>query len=159
MITQERLKELLHYVHETGVFTWLVDRGPKKRGSVAGSCMNTGYFEIVVDYRRYLSHRLALFYVHGEFPNNQIDHINGIRSDNRISNLREATHAENAQNLRNPRSDNKTGFLGVSRNRNKFRAQIHINGNNTFLGNFLTPESAHAAYLQAKREHHTGCSI
>lgn len=98
MLTQDRLKELLHYDEDTGMFTWIVSTARcVKVGDIAGSKNGKGYLHIMVDKRIYLAHRLAFLYVHGRFPE-FTDHINWIRDDNRISNLREVTQQENNQN-------------------------------------------------------------
>lgn len=156
-MTQERLKELLHYDPETGIFIWRVSRGGKViAGSTAGLVQRNGYVYIRVDRRRYLAHRLAWLYIHGKFPSDQIDHINRVRTDNRISNLRAATNAENTQN-RSKRSDNTSGVIGVywDNKRQKWRAQIRLNGHNIFLGSYQTVEEAAAARAAAKATYHT----
>ncbi len=108
-LTQKRLKELLHYSPDTGVFTWLVTRGRyTKTGSVAGGWNGTGYRIISIDGKRYLAHRLAFMYIKGSFPKDQTDHINKVRHDNKWSNLRESTQRQNHENRRN---NNK--FIGV----------------------------------------------
>ena len=98
LITAERLRELLHYDAETGVFRWKVRpyRTSIQSGTVAGM-IYAGYRRIRVDGQMYQAHRLAWFYIHGHWPVNLIDHKNTIRDDNRLSNLREATRAENVQ--------------------------------------------------------------
>lgn len=157
MLTQSRLKELLHYDPETGVFTWRVNKGgPAKAGGLAGSRNRGGYRIIGIDYRLYQAHRLAWLYIHGEWPKHEIDHINGVRDDNRIDNLRGATHAENHQN-RKKSTRNTSGFLGVSwyPATKKWRSRIRTNRKLKSLGLFDTPESAHAAYLSAKAALHT----
>jgi hypothetical protein len=99
-LTQERLKELLHYDPETGIFTNLTQRGGHaKKGAVAGTKNSIGYVCIRIDYDQYRAHRLAWLYVYGEFPEKFIDHMNEIRDDNRIINLRLATHQENLHNI------------------------------------------------------------
>lgn len=125
-ITQKRLHELLDYSPDTGLFTWKVARaGRIKAGDVAGNLNNTGYIQITVDGTAYYAHRLAWLYIHGKFPENHIDHINGVRDDNRISNLRDVTPQENTSTLlsRKNTSDNmplgKTGVKGVSVHRKK----------------------------------------
>ena len=125
-----------------------------KIGDVAGCLRNDGYTTIKIDGRIHRAHRLAWLHVHGEWPNDQLDHINGSRSDNRLANLRAASHSENQHNQRKPRSDNKSGFLGVFPYRGKFRAMIRIDGKQRSLGDFSTPEAAHEAYLKAKRALH-----
>lgn len=156
-LTAARLRELLHYDPETGVFTWRANRGGAAlAGSKAGHpSKKDGYIRINVDCRLCLSHRLAWMYVHGVFPTKHLDHINGIRDDNRIENLREATSAQNNQNP-SLRSDNKSGLIGVSwhKPRGKWKAQIQFENANRHLGLFCTKEEAHAAYLEAKRKLH-----
>ena len=154
-ITQELLHELFA-LREDGELVWKVSTSNRvKIGDIAGSTSNsTGYRRIIVNRKQYRAHRLIWFMVHGKFPVNMIDHINGNKLDNRISNLREATHQENMQNKTKARSDNKSGFLGVHLHRKKFLARIHVNNRRKILGSFDTPEEAHEAYLAAKRELH-----
>ncbi len=160
MVTYERLKELLHYDPDTGVFTWRVYRARSaKAGYIAGTPDRHGYCKIDILHRKYFAHRLAWLYMYGNFPVNAIDHINGVPSDNRISNLRDVPQSENVLNLRAARSNNTTGFLGVTRSRHRFHALIAVNGKKHFLGAYATAELAHAAYLKAKRELHTTCTI
>lgn len=155
MITQERLKELLHYDPETGVFTWRIRTSNRvKVGDVAGSAAAYGYLEIGIDGVTAKSHRLAFLYMTGEWPEHDVDHINGIRTDNRWANLRTATRSQNLQNLRAAKSNSKTGLLGVSPYNGTFRASIKHNGKQITLGRFSCPHAAHAAYLKAKAELH-----
>lgn len=160
-LTQARLRELLHYDPETGVFTRLVARkGPKAWvGCVAGSPDRKGYTSIVIDQERHAAHRLAWFYVHGSWPDGQIDHINGVKDDNRLANLRVVSNQVNGQNSRVARSSNRVGLLGVTPWKKRFRASIYINGRSVYLGLFAEPEQAHAAYVEAKRQIHPGCTI
>ena len=155
-LTPERLKELLHYDEDTGIFTRIKQVGSRGLvGDIAGS-LNHGYLQIMVDGEIYLSHRLAWLYVNGVWPKDQIDHIDGTRSNNRILNLREATMSENLQNLRKALSSNKTGLLGASwhKCRSKFQAQIVINRKKHHLGYFDNAQTAHHAYLKAKQKLH-----
>ncbi len=158
--TQERLKELLNYDPETGVFTWKVRRGLAEAGP-AGSTKKDGYNYICIDGRTMLAHRLAWFYVHGQWPRHVIDHINGDRTDNRIVNLRDVPYRTNNENQKKPHRSNTSGYLGVSRiqSRGKWQASIQLNGRNKNLGRYDTPEEAHAVYLEAKRQLHEGCTI
>jgi len=93
------------------------------------------------------------------FPEGQIDHINGVRDDNRLSNLRAVSKTENMWNQRKAHPANKLGVMGVRREYNMFQARISINGKTIWLGSFNTAELAHEAYLKAKRELHTTCTI
>lgn len=157
MLTQARLQELLHYCPETGVFTRKVSLcNSVKIGDVAGGLCQ-GYIAVRVQGVSYRSHRLAWLYMTGEFPKDQIDHIDGNRANNAFVNLREATSKQNTQNRRFPRIDNKSSkYLGVhwSKLRNKFRAEITVNGKNIHLGLFHNAEDAHYAYVEAKRKYH-----
>lgn len=156
MLTQERLKELLHYNPDTGVFTRNTSGRRWKAGETSGCLLNTGYIAIRMDKKNYQAHRLAWLYIHGRLPDNEIDHINGVRSSNGILNLREASRSENSQNRRGPISKNVSGYLGVrfAAERNKYVATIGIDGKYTFLGRFDTAIEASCAYLAAKREMH-----
>jgi hypothetical protein len=157
MLTQERLKHLLLYDPDTGVFTW---RNPTSKKYVLGdpvfSISRGGYLRVGLDKRRYLLHRLAWLYVHGVFPVVEIDHINQARTDNRLENLRLATRMQNAQNVL-MRSNNKSGVKGVSWDvdRQRWRAQINIDGKRRYLGLFDSVEGAGAAYNAAASKHHT----
>ena len=154
--TQSRLKELLHYDQETGVFTWLVNRRNRQvAGHVAG-CLSkaSGYISIGVDLKMYQAHRLAWLYVNGVWPKNEIDHIDGIKSNNKISNLRKATRSLNVQNQKKAHANSSSGFLGAHKYGSKWRAKIGLNGKKIFLGYFATPQEAHSAYITAKRRLH-----
>jgi len=160
MITQERLRELVRYCPETGEFTHLESRGSVKAGTKA-SCPSKGYIVIRLDTVLYPAHRLAWLYVHGYFPNGDTDHIDGNKSNNRISNLRDVNRSTNLQNQKRASSRNKSsGLLGVNKRANgTFRAYIQVNGKNVSLGTFKDAYQAHEAYLSAKRIHHKGCTI
>jgi len=156
MLTQDYLKSLLNYDPDTGEFTWLVDRVHAKAGERAGLVKHDGYVRIRINNRAHSAHRLAWLYEYGVFPKNGIDHINGDRADNRISNLRAANQAENMQNLAMYKS-NKSGFMGVyfhKRNK-KYQATIKAYGKQKHLGYFDTAESAFEAYKEAKRALHS----
>lgn len=160
-LTQSRLMHLLAYDPETGVFTWRVSPTNGVRvGTVAGGKRSDGYHQINIDGKHYRAHRLAWLYIHGHFPG-LIDHLNGIRADNRITNLRDVDCSINSQNQRRAQSANKSGLLGVCWHKcnAKWRAQIRLDGRKKHLGLFATADEAHAAYLEAKRLHHRGCTI
>jgi hypothetical protein len=118
-----------------------------------------GYLAIKVDKSLFLAHRLAWLHTHGEWPKGQIDHINGIRSDNRLQNLRDVDLSANAQNQRAAHKNNVScGMLGVTgpTSAGKWRAQIVIVGRKTHIGVYEAPAIAHAAYLSAKVAAHQG---
>lgn len=92
----------------------------------------------------------------GSWPKDQIDHINGDRTDNRFSNLRDVTNEINNQNKKRAQSNNRLGLLGVCHHQGGFRARIAVNGKSKCLGVYLTPELAHQVYLDAKRRLHHG---
>ena len=164
-LTQERLKELLHYNPETGAFIWISKPAPRanriKVGSVAGSNKGNGYVQIQIDGKNYLAQRLAYLFVHGRMPVGDIDHSDGNPSNNRLSNLRDVTHAQNIQNQRTPNKRNTSGFIGISfrPDTSKYAAYISTDGKRKVLGCFDSAEDAHAAYLKAKRKLHEFCTI
>lgn len=156
MLTQAEVKKVFDYNPETGDFHWKVK--PSKRfpaGMKAGANVN-GYIRIHYNGRMYAAHRLAWLYIHGTNPEHQIDHINGNPSDNRIENLRKATHAENAQNRRRPQKNNSHGNLGITYDPLKqlWRARISINGKRQYIGKYKSQEAASQAYIEAKRLNH-----
>ncbi len=154
MLTQARLKELLHYDPETGVFTWRArNNGKMKAGATAGT-LQRGYRWIKINYRDYAAHRLAWLYSTGAWPKHYIDHINRVRDDNRLANLREATKAQNGHNV-SLSKNNRTGYTGVRFIDGKYRAGIKAYGISYYLGRHDTAEQAHHAYLEAKRRLHS----
>lgn len=155
-LSMQRLKELLDYDPETGVFRWKRRRGRGLAGAIAGKLVYWGHRKIGIDGRSYRAHRLAWFYVYGRWPKGEIDHINGVSDDNRIDNLREATRAENMRNLRGAHRDSVTGFRGV-RNHPQcfikpFQARVVKDGREYSLGYYATPEEAAGAASKARRE-------
>lgn len=161
-LTSEKLRELLSYDPDTGQFFWKVYRsanyGPRSK---AGSISKSGYVKIGISGRLYPAHRLAWFHFFGKWPDGVVDHINGQQGDNRISNLRDVTHAQNLENLKRARSDNKCGLLGASLHKKtgKWRAQIVTAGAHYSLGLYDTPEQAHCAYVLAKRVLHSANTL
>jgi len=151
-ITPERLREVLSYDPITGMFMWKKAAPNARQGSIAGT-RNDGYVKIKIDKTLYGAHRLAWLYVHGKLPAKYIDHINGVRDDNRLINLREATKSQNGMNQRR-RNDNSTGYKGVEyrNSQGRYRAYIYRNKKQVNLGLFDTAELAHQAYCMAAKE-------
>ena len=156
IITQAQLKEYIHYSPLTGVFTRISSPYEAKLG-VINSCANhsNGYFQIGISGKLYKAHRLAWMYMHGEWPKDQIDHINRDKIDNRIDNLREASSAQNNQNV-GLRSDNASGIKGVTYYKitGKWVAKINISGKLKHIGYFKTLEEASQAYESYAKQHH-----
>ena len=153
MITQEKLKELLHYDPDTGIFTRKVSRGGRAIGSASGT-PDRGYIRIFVDMKGYWAHRLAWLYVYGELPKRVIDHINHTRDDNRIKNLRDVTHKENCRNA--PiRSTNTSGVTGVHWDKRHVRwcAQIMVDGSCVPLGRYSDINAAILTRKVAERSY------
>lgn len=152
-MTDDIIKVWLAYDKGTGLLTWLKGRGPKaKRGAVAGTMDKEGYRVVMLFGKLYKAHRIAWIYTYGCWPAAEIDHINGVRADNRIVNLRDVSRTINAQNMHGPRRVNRTGMLGVSVGWREgvFTSEIKRGGVRHKLGVFSTAQEAHQAYLTAK---------
>lgn len=167
-LTQARLIEMFYYSKETGVFVRkepvLCRNGqiPYKAGAIAGSVGSNGYINISIDGKRYYAHRLAFMYVTGSFPLFSVDHIDGVRTNNAWSNIRDIPPRENSQNRRKENPNNKSaGLLGVSRygKHGKYRAGIFVAGKRLHLGCFDTKEDAFNCYAEAKRAMHPGSQL
>lgn len=162
-LTFTRLRELVEYDPATGKFKHIRMRSGVKHPNRMAGCYSKalGYVLIRLDRRLYYAHRLAWLYVHSEWPFDEIDHINGDRSDNRISNLRCVDRKTNQENIRSAPSTSASGFLGVMFDTQKqmYRSSITADGKRLHLGFFATPEEAHASYLTGKRLLHKGCTI
>lgn len=160
LLTPELARRWIAYNPTSGNLTWL--RSPRYRipeGSRVCGLNLRGYVQVCLLGGKYTGHRLAWFLHFGEWPKLGLDHINGLRSDNRLANLRDVGQAVNNQNRRSAQRSNSTGFLGVSRFKNRFKAVITVDGKILNLGNYRTPQEAHTAYVTAKRDLHVGCSI
>ena len=159
MLTAERLRELLRYDQETGVFARRISTGRHGRwnaGTGAGYLdSSTGYLKIWVDGTRYYAHRLAWLYAYGKWPENQIDHIDRCKSNNRIANLRLASNSQQTINT-GLRADKVSGVRGVRWNYHarKWTAQIQVNRQTKHLGCFATMDKAAAAYAAAAANLH-----
>ncbi len=133
-----RLKQVAHY----------------KKGDIAG-CIDKrdGYRRIKIKNKNYLVHRIIWLMVKGSWPEEQLDHINGIRHDNRLENLREATESENKQNKKKS-LNNQSGYIGVTKHGERWQAQIKVDKKRFYLGTFSDPKEAHEAYCEAKSQYH-----
>lgn len=152
MLSVERLRELFSYDRDTGV---VAKKAPAQRKPPA--VRHNDYVKVSADGKTYLAHRIAWALATGEWPAGEIDHINGIRSDNRLANLRDVPRQINCHNRHAVRA--ASGILGVSFKANKWEAKIAVNRRQIHLGRFQTKEEARAAYLAAKRIHHAeGCA-
>lgn len=143
-LTFERAHELLSYDSESGEFRWRVARRGVKLNKAAG-CFDKkfGYIRIRIDSRLYMIHRIAWLLSHKKFPENEIDHINGDRKDNRICNLRDVTSSENNKNM-GLRKDNTSGTFGVSWYKSRSKWHVRIRTNNVVIhgGYFASIEDA-----------------
>lgn len=156
MITLDELKSNLHYDPETGVFKWLIKKKGRNTNRNVGCILrcDKSYLVARINYKLFLLHRLAWLYMTGNFPENEIDHINGNGLDNRWCNLRNVTSLDNRKNMRKP-SNNSSGVIGVSWHRlsGKWRALINVNYSRKHLGLFNTVEEARVARIKAEIEY------
>ena len=151
LLKAERLRGLLHYDPENGLFTWLVSTSNRvKVGDVAGSFGRRGYAVVGVDGREYKAHRLAVLWMTGEWPENEVDHVDRSHANNRWANLREATRSQNMRN-QSRRSDSKSGVLGVCwHETGKWHARIQLHGRSHYIGLFASIEAAAKARRAAE---------
>lgn len=152
-LTQACIKEILDYNPETGELKWKACRSTNiKPGTRFGSHCRLGYLRGKVNRETFAAHRVIWLYVYGEWPAGEIDHINGVRDDNRLANLRVVTRQQNNHNRH--KSWAGSGFMGVYANHGRWRAAINVNKKTVTIGNFGTREEAAAAYIEAKRRLH-----
>jgi len=149
-LNHNRLLGILDYKKTTGIFTWK-DYSRKCKGKEAGTLLNSGYVRIKIGGIGFLAHRLAWFYVYGEWPKDDIDHKDGNKTHNWIKNLRPATNTMNQQNSPKRKTDNRLkGVYFESWKKTKpYRASIACKGKRIWLGNHDTEDQAHAAYCRA----------
>lgn len=154
-MTRKRLKELLIYDPETGIFTRRISTGGYLAGAIAGGMAKNGYIYLSIDSVKYLAQRVVFFYMTGAWPLPQADHKNGNRADNRWGNLRVATRSQNASNGKRHR-DNSSGFKGVYFHKQSglWNAQIMFGGIRSSLGYFPSAAQAHAAYVTVSAAQH-----
>ena len=160
---KRRIQELISYDPKSGGFVWKADVGRWNRikaGTSAGS-LSHGYVIIRLNGVHYPAHRIAWLLVHGVWPTEEIDHINGDRADNRLLNIRDVPKKWNGHNRQCANKDNTScGLLGSTRNgKSGWMAQITVNGKRIYLGTFSRADIAHHVYLAAKRQLHAGCTI
>jgi len=156
LISHEELLRVLVYNSETGIFKWKVKPSAKvKIGATAGTPHNSGYICVMIYGVHYMAHRLAWFHYYGVWPTHLIDHRDTIKTNNWISNLREASYTENLFNT-TKRCSNTSGYRGVYFNKQlgKYIASSTISGNRVHLGCFVTPELASEAYQMFVKEYH-----
>jgi hypothetical protein len=150
-IKHDRLCELLDYCPDTGIFTWKVDRKRlAKAGTLAGSTNGKGYRQISVDGKLYLAHRLAWYYCFQEWPTKVIDHINGIKDDNRLDNLQDVSQNKNVSKAN--RDVGKSGYKNVRKICNRYQAAIKVQGKTIHIGMYESGESAYAAVEKYKKD-------
>lgn len=153
LLSQQELKNRVTYDPDSGNFVWRTSSGTVKAGYRSKSLDTSGYFQIQILGKRYLHHRLAFLYMTGQFPLEEVDHINGIRTDNRWLNLRLVSRLENRKNVRMLDS-NTSGHVGVRwlEDRGKWRAYIKSDRKQKMLGYFDHLSDALAARAAAERE-------
>lgn len=158
----QRMMAALRYEPQTGLLAWA---SPTARnvasGDRAGGLSSGGYLSLKFGGRRYLAHRVVWLLAYGAWPAGVIDHINGNRADNRLENLRDCSPAINVQNQRRAHTNSASGALGVvwRQKKQRWTASIKHAGRSIHLGYFRTQDAATAAYIEAKRQIHPGCTL
>ena len=157
-----KIRDLLEFDSKTGKLKWKVSQGARAVvGETAGCLLSIGYIQIKINGEKYYAHRLIWEMFNDAIPEDmEIDHINGIRDDNHLSNLRCVPRQVNSQNLRKAQKNNKsTEVLNVYPHRKKFQVRITVDGKTINVGTYSTLKIAEGVALRAKRKHHKGCSI
>lgn len=158
-MNEDDLMKVLRYDSETGLIYWTIRSGKAKAGSVAGTVKCGGYVQISVRGKLHYAHRIAWLLTHGEWPSGHIDHIDGNPSNNRIENLRDVSVQTNMENQTRAHASNKSsGLLGVSfdKQTGRWHAKISVGNKTKNIGRYADPQTAHAAYVSAKRTCHKG---
>lgn len=162
ILTAEVVRSLFVYDAESGLFTRRIRINKAAAGSKVGWFNACGYLQATIGQKKYRLHRLAWLYMTGEWPVGEVDHLNGVRTDNRWANLRDVSKLANHQNMRVAKITSKTGLIGVCSSGSgskPYFARIRVGGRQRHLGSFATPQLAHEAYVAAKRVLHEGCTI
>lgn len=150
-LTHEILLDTLHYCPDTGIFTNIAKRPGVAVGKIMGTKLANGYIAIAVRGPKFLAHRLAWFYVYRKWPVHFIDHIDRIRDNNRITNLREASSYENSHNIK-MLSTNTSGYTGVCKNGKRWRATVYHNNKYHYVGTYDTAEEANIGRILYKQK-------
>lgn len=160
-LTAATLRSTVTYDKQTGQFLWLSSAGGVKLGALCGCVSSNGYVVFGLLGRKYRAHRLAWLYVHGVWPSETIDHIDGNRSNNAIENLRCVPQRINNQNQTRPGRANASGLLGVywSPRLKGYMAQVSVLGKKKRRGPYKDSGRAYSAYVALKRAHHEGCTL
>lgn len=160
-LTAEQVRHRFNYDPATGVLRWAISPSKNvKAGDVAGSSHGDGYLRVRIGASRYLVHRIIWLHHYGKWPDGHVDHLDGEKRNNRVSNMRDSTRSVNAQNQRSASANNKAKLLGVAMRPNgKCVAAINVCGKKMYLGIFRDPQEAHSTYLEAKRRLHAGNTL
>lgn len=161
-LTADQVRSLFNYDALTGDFSWkTLPRNSKSKKLIVGIKESLGYLRVKILGKKYTLHRVIWLWVYGSWPDEEVDHVNGIRDDNRLDNLRQSNRTMNNQNRHYAHSNNKLGLMGVYWNKQSslYRASIQVNNHKIHLGSFRDPHQAHEAYLDAKRQIHAGCTL
>lgn len=150
----EEISSLFEYDPTSGLFFRKIGAGSYRKDWTQGTRQSNGYRFFIINGKKYLAHRLAFLLAYGRYPSGVIDHVNGIRSDNRLSNLRDVTQGDNTKNT-HVRLDMKRKFSGCTfdAKRNKWKAEARIKGKRYSLGRFTTEHEAHEAYVSFMTKH------
>ena len=150
MDIESQLLEVLRYESETGLLFWTEKAHKSVKNKQAGTPDRLGYIIVLFNGKGYKAHRLAWLLTYGKWPSQMIDHIDGNTSNNKLSNLRDVDNKTNQCNRHKARTDSKSGLMGASPYRNKWKAQIKRNGVIKYLGLYNTAIEAHEAYKKEK---------
>lgn len=152
-MTRDEYMARLSYDVKSGEFRWKHGFGRRYvGGKIAGSLDRLGYRRICASGKKCAAHQLAWLFFYGDWPDGEIDHINGNRDDNRLANLRVVNRSINMHNHHGKRKNNSSGYHGCFKVKgyDRWRAEIIVNGERIYLGLHPTPELAGAAYAEAK---------